>query len=361
MNSTVTDATRAVSSQPAKLLEVKGLKKYFPVRTGVFQRTVAQVKAVDDVSFDVWQGEILGVVGESGCGKSTTARLLIRLIDPDAGVISFQGKDAARATGGELKALRRDMQIVFQDPYASLNPRMNVQDSIAFSLLAHQFPKKAAVEKAWDVLEKVGMNPAQFGLRYPHELSGGQRQRVNIARALALDPELLLLDEPVSSLDKSIQAQVLNLLGDLRQSLGLSYIFISHDLHVVEYLSDRVAVMYLGKIVELGNAADLYDRPLHPYTQALLASVPNIDPAKKRAAPPLMGDPPSPINPPSGCRFRTRCPFAKDICAEVEPPLLPAEDRLVACHLYSSASRMNGAAKHAAATETTATPPSEHI
>lgn len=330
-----------INSQKS-LLDVKNLRKYFPVRSGPLRRVSAHVKAVDDVSFDVKQGEILGLVGESGCGKSTIARVLIRLIDPDAGEIHFQDMDVVKASGREMKALRRGMQIVFQDPWASLNPRMNIQDAIAFNLLAHQFPKKDALEKVWEGLDHVGLNPAQFGLRYPHELSGGQRQRVNIARALALDPQLLLLDEPVSSLDKSIQAQVLNLLGELREALGLTYIFISHDLHVVGYLSDRVAVMYLGKVVELAETNELYNNPLHPYTQALLGSVPTMDPRQRSTQPPLTGDPPSPIAPPSGCRFRTRCQHAMEVCAQLEPPLIEAEaGRLVACHLYDEGEHAN--------------------
>jgi peptide/nickel transport system ATP-binding protein len=320
------------------ILRVKDLRKYFPVRGGLFHTVQARVKAVDGVSFDVQRGEILGIVGESGCGKSTTARLILRLIEPDDGEVRFEGQDTLTASSVELKAFRRQVQMVFQDPYSSLNPRMNIEDAVAFNALVHGYSRSEARAKAWDVLHKVGLRAEQFGRRYPHELSGGQRQRVNIARALVLDPKLVVLDEPVSSLDKSVQAQVLNLLQNLKSDLGLTYVFISHDLHVIEYLSDRVLVMYLGQIVELGGAEEVSAEPLHPYTQALFASAPSINPDERIERPPLIGDPPNPINPPSGCRFRTRCPHVMDVCASAAPPLLPVGDtgRQVACYLFSA-------------------------
>jgi peptide/nickel transport system ATP-binding protein len=317
------------------LLRVQDLRKYFPVRGGLLHTVQAEVKAVDGVSFDVRRGEILGIVGESGCGKSTTARLLLRLIEPDAGEVYFDGLNILKVFAAGLKAYRRQVQIVFQDPYSSLNPRMNIEDAVAFNVLVHGASRREARAKAWDVLHKVGLRAEQFGRRYPHELSGGQRQRVNIARALVLDPKLVLLDEPVSSLDKSVQAQVLNLLQTLKHDLGLTYVFISHDLHVIEYLSDRVLVMYLGQIVEIGSAEDVSAAPLHPYTQALFASAPSMNPDERIERPPLTGDPPNPINPPSGCRFRTRCPFVKPECSQVEPVLKEVSpEHKVACHLY---------------------------
>ncbi|HSF29576.1 MAG TPA: oligopeptide/dipeptide ABC transporter ATP-binding protein [Candidatus Tectomicrobia bacterium] len=319
------------------LLRVQDLRKYFPVRGGLLHTVQAQVKAVDGVSFDVRRGEILGIVGESGCGKSTTARLLLRLIEPDAGEVYFEGGNILQVFTAGLKTYRRQVQMVFQDPYSSLNPRMNIEDAVAFNALVHGASRREARAKAWDVLHKVGLRAEQFGRRYPHELSGGQRQRVNIARALVLDPKLVLLDEPVSSLDKSVQAQVLNLLQTLKHDLGLTYVFISHDLHVIEYLSDRVLVMYLGQIVEVGSAEEVSAEPLHPYTQALWASAPSMNPEDRIQRPPLSGDPPNPINPPTGCRFRTRCPHAMETCAAASPPLLPVgtTGRQVACYLFS--------------------------
>ena len=318
------------------ILTVKELRKYFPVRGGLLHTVQARVKAVDGVSFDVQRGEILGIVGESGCGKSTTARLILRLIEPDGGEVHFEGQDTLTASSVELKAFRRRVQMVFQDPYSSLNPRMNIEDAVAFNALVHGYSRSEARAKAWDVLHKVGLHAEQFGRRYSHELSGGQRQRVNIARALVLAPKLVVLDEPVSSLDKSVQAQVLNLLQNLKSDLGLTYVFISHDLHVIEYLSDRVLVMYLGQIVEFGSAEEVSAEPLHPYTQALFASAPSMNPDERIERPPLIGDPPNPINPPSGCRFRTRCPHAMEVCASAPPPLLPVRgaDRQVACYLF---------------------------
>src|SRR6266511_760113 len=324
--------------QSETILTVKDLRKYFPVRGGLLQTVQAYVKAVDGVSFEVERGEIVGIVGESGCGKSTLARLVQRLLEPDAGEIRFAGQDALPTSAAVFKAFCRQVQMVFQDPYSSLNPRMNIEDAVAFNALVHGASRREARAKAWDVLNKVGLRAEQFGRRYPHELSGGQRQRVNIARALVLDPKLVILDEPVSSLDKSVQAQVLNLLQNLKNDLGLTYVFISHDLHVIEYLSDRVLVMYLGQIVEIGSAEEVSAEPLHPYTQALFASAPTMNPDERIERPPLTGDPPNPINPPSGCRFRTRCPHVMEMCAAATPPLLPVGEtgRRVACYLFGN-------------------------
>ncbi|MBM3521392.1 MAG: ATP-binding cassette domain-containing protein [Alphaproteobacteria bacterium] len=320
-----------MTTQP--LLRVTALRKWFPVRGGLFGRVTANVQAVDGVSFDVAKGETLGIVGESGCGKSTTARLLIRLIDPDAGEVVFDG--LGLGDGLTLADMRRQVQMVFQDSYASLNPRLTIADTIAFGPRVHGMDASAANAKAQDLLRKVGLAPELFAGRYPHELSGGQRQRVNIARALALDPRLVLLDEAVSALDKSIEAQVLNLLVDLKAELGLTYVFISHDLNVVRFMSDRVMVMYLGKVVEIGDVELLYAAPCHPYTAALLSAMPSTDPDRRTERAPLAGDPPNPINPPSGCRFRTRCPHAERVCEATEPALRPrdAGRRLVACHM----------------------------
>ena len=323
---------------PASLLETRGLRKHFPLRGGVLRRAQTWVRAVDDVSFDVKLGETLGIVGESGCGKSTLARLILRLVEADAGSVWFDGEDMFRALPGRLKRLRRDMQLVFQDPYASLNPRLTIEDAVAFSLLVHGAPRADARDKARALLGRVGLDPRLYGRRYPHELSGGQRQRVNIARALVLDPKLLVLDEPVSALDKSVQAQVLNLLLELKADRELTYVFISHDLNVIEYVSDRVLVMYLGQVVESGTAAALAEAPKHPYTQALFAAAPSMDPDRRMERPPIAGDPPNPIDPPSGCRFRTRCAFAMPRCADaVPPPVTVAAGHDVACYLYDAA------------------------
>jgi peptide/nickel transport system ATP-binding protein len=323
-----------VSATP--LLRVSGLRKFFPVRGGLLGRKVADVQAVDGVSFEVARGETLGIVGESGCGKSTTARLLIRLIEPDAGEIVFDG--FGLGDGMTLAELRRQAQMVFQDSYASLNPRLTVADTIAFGPRVHGMPAAQAMTLARDLLRKVGLDPALFAGRYPHELSGGQRQRVNIARALALSPRLLILDEVVSALDKSVEAQVLNLLCDLKAELGLTYLFISHDLNVVRFMSDRVMVMYLGKVVEIGDVETLYADPRHPYTAALFSAMPSMDPDRRTTEAPLAGDPPNPIDPPSGCRFHTRCPLAEEPCRRAEPGLKPAGDRrLVACHMNDPA------------------------
>ncbi|MFZ8899893.1 MAG: ABC transporter ATP-binding protein, partial [Alphaproteobacteria bacterium] len=303
------------------LLKVEGLKKYFPIKGGILNKTVAHVQAVDEIAFEVPRGETLGIVGESGCGKSTTARLLMRLISPDQGAVVFDGMEVGRSDGISVRDMRKRMQMVFQDSYSSLNPRMPIEGSIAFGPIVHGLQPSVARQRARELLAKVGLDPNLFIRRYPHELSGGQRQRINIARALALEPDVLILDEAVSALDKSVEAQVLNLLTELKQELNLTFIFISHDLNVVRYMSDRVLVMYLGKIVEIGTVDEIYDSPRHPYTAALLSAMPSMDPDKRTTVSPLTGDPPNPINPPSGCRFRTRCPFAERVCSEMEPEL----------------------------------------
>ncbi len=334
------------------LLEVRELRKYFPVHGGILNRTVAWVQAVDDIDLAVLPGEVLGIVGESGCGKSTTARLLMHLIRADAGRIDFDGEPVHPGDAAGLRELRRQMQMVFQDSYSSLNPRLPIEDTIMFGPKVHGVSSAAARERARELFSLVGLDPAQFIRRYPHELSGGQRQRVNIARALALEPRLLILDEAVSALDKSVEAQVLNLLLTLRRELGLTYIFISHDLNVVQYMSDRVLVMYLGKVVEIGPTAEIYRRMQHPYTEALLSAMPSMDPDRRTETPPLVGDPPNPIDPPPGCRFHTRCRFAEDVCRRTEPRLGPAAgqdmasgaDHLVACHMRVAGSGHSQAA-----------------
>lgn len=319
MDTTVKKEAAPGSAQP--LLMVKNLIKHFALKKDVFGRGGGVVRAVDDIDFLVRQGETLGVVGESGCGKSTTARLLMNLTPPDNGDIIFDGRSVG-SRDMSLKEFRRQAQMVFQDSYASLNPRLTIEDSIAFAPQVHGVSKADAVERARDLLRRVGLDPNRFAERYPHELSGGQRQRVNIARALALQPRLIILDEAVSALDKSVEAQVLNLLLDLKEDFGLTYVFISHDLNVVRYISDRVMVMYLGQVVEIGDCETLFEHPKHPYTRALLSSVPSMDPDNRTEEPPLSGDPPNPINPPSGCRFHTRCVHAQAICSQKMPTLV---------------------------------------
>jgi len=313
---------------PRPMIEAKNLRKGFWVRTGAFRR--ALLRAVDDVSFDVRAGEVLGIVGESGCGKSTVARILVGLVRPDEGSMRFGAHEIAAGKRRDLDAVRKQAQMVFQDSFASLNPRLTLAENVAFTAVARGQSRGDATRKALRLLDTVGLNAEAE--RYPHEASGGQRQRANIARALAGDPTVLVLDEAVSALDKSVEAQVLNLLQDLKEKLGLTYVFISHDLHVVRYISDRVSVMYLGKIVETANAEDVMFAPLHPYTQALVRAVPTGDPARRILHPPLDGEPPSPIAVPTGCRFRSRCPHAQSICTTEEPALLTHGSRQVACH-----------------------------
>ncbi|MGL4650754.1 MAG: ABC transporter ATP-binding protein [Caldilineaceae bacterium] len=319
------------------LLVVEDLKTYFPIRAGVFQRVVANVKALDGVSFKVREGETFGLVGESGCGKTTAARTILRLQKSTGGSVFFDGEDVFAKQGSELKAMRRNMQIVFQDPYASLDPRMPVGEIISEGLLI-QGVRNAGErnQTVQEMLEKVGLNP-YHAHRYPHEFSGGQRQRIGIARALALRPKFIVCDEPVSALDVSIQSQILNLLKELQKEFGITYLFVAHDLSVVEHISDRVGVMYLGKLVEVSPREDLYRIPLHPYTQALLSSIPVANPRRKRDRIVLKGEVPSPVNPPSGCRFHTRCPLAQEICRVQEPPLEEKRpDHLVACHMVDA-------------------------
>jgi peptide/nickel transport system ATP-binding protein len=332
---------RGGPAQP--MLIVEGLKKHFPIRAGVLNRRIGEVKAVDGVSFPVLKGETLGVVGESGCGKSTLARLLMCLLEKDDGKLIFDGEAVDEPHGITRRALRRNLQMVFQDSYSSLNPRLPIEDSIAYGPRAHRVAAAEAKKTARELLEKVGLKPDLFAARYPHELSGGQRQRVNIARALALNPRMLILDEAVSALDKSVEAQVLNLLGYLKRHFNLTYMFISHDLHVVQYISNRVLVMYLGQVVEIGPVDKIYGSPLHPYTMALLDCRLSPDPAERIDTPPLPGDPPNPISPPSGCRFRTRCPFAEAVC-EAQAPELDSRGfgdptaHVAACHMSDQGS-----------------------
>jgi oligopeptide transport system ATP-binding protein len=331
-------ATPPASVSQDTLVDVRNLRMYFPIRRGLLiERVVGHVHAVDDISFQVKRGETLGLVGESGCGKSTTGRAVLQIYKPTAGQVLFDGKDITKATGKDLRLYRRNMQMIFQDPFASLDPRMTVGGIISEPLEIHNLGKaKEREEKVREMLRIVGLNP-YFANRYPHEFSGGQRQRIGVARALALEPEFIVCDEPISALDVSIQAQIINLLEELQQQYNLTYLFIAHDLAVVRHISDRVAVMYVGKIVELADRTELYEYPLHPYTRALLSAVPIPDPVveKRRSRIILQGDVPSPVNPPSGCRFHPRCPFARADCSQSEPPLNEVRPgHLVACFYW---------------------------
>jgi oligopeptide/dipeptide ABC transporter ATP-binding protein len=316
------------------LMKVENVKKYFPIKSGTFQKVTGSVKAVDGISFEIKKGETLGLVGESGCGKSTLGRTIIRLLDKTSGNVYFEGKDLYKANKKELRDLRTKMQIIFQDPYSSLNPRLNVGQIVGESLIDHKLCSKSEVQdRVVEAITKCGLAPYHIR-RYPHEFSGGQRQRIGIARALILNPEFVVCDEPVSALDVSIQAQIINLLSDLQQQMGLTYLFISHDLSVVQHISHRVGVMYLGTMVELAGKKELYSNPLHPYTKALMSAVPIPDPTLKRNRIILQGDIPSPANPPKGCKFHTRCPYKMDICSEKDPEYRDVGGgHFVACHL----------------------------
>jgi oligopeptide/dipeptide ABC transporter ATP-binding protein len=332
MSEAVKTETRPSQAAGSEFIQVKNLIKYFPVKGGVLQRIVAWVQALDDVSFDIREGETLGLVGESGCGKTTVGRTMLRLVEPTAGEVYLDGKNVFNLKGSELKAMRRDMQIIFQDPYASLDPRMPIGESVMEGLNIHNVGKpKERFDVAIQTLRKVGLED-YHARRYPHEFSGGQRQRIGIARALALRPRFIVCDEPVSALDVSIQSQVLNILKDLQHEFSLTYLFIAHNLSVVEHISDRVAVMYLGKMVELTGREELFRNPLHPYTQALMSAIPMPDPRLKRERIILKGDVPSPLHPPTGCRFHPRCPVAMDICSHQEPDFKQVSpDHWVAC------------------------------
>jgi len=344
--SSVASASVSAESEPGEaLVRVTGLRKYFPVRGGLFGRVVNQVRAVEDVSFEIARGETLGLVGESGCGKTTVGRMLLRLLEPSAGSVRFAGRDLSALASAELRRMRRRMQIVFQDPYSSLNPRRTVGDAIGEPLFVHGLARGADIDRrVIRLLERVGL-PGSYRSRYPHEFSGGQRQRVCIARALALEPEFIVCDEAVSALDISIQAQILNLLADLRAELGLTYLFISHNLNVVHSVADRIAVMYLGKLVEVAPAGDLFRAPQHPYTRALLSANPIPDPDVPLNPIILKGELPSPLDPPAGCRFHTRCPDAFEPCSRVVPEARLVrgqgehQDHHVWCHLYDDAQK----------------------
>lgn len=320
------------------LLQVKGLKKYFDITGGVFSRKVGEIKAVDDITFDVYEGEVFGIVGESGCGKSTAAKTILRLIEPTDGEIIFAEQNITELSFEEMRKLRRDMQMIFQDPYASLNPRQRIEKVLEEPLIVHGISdKQERKQRVQEILEVVGLTE-EHGKRYPHQFSGGQRQRIGIARALILNPKLIICDEPVSALDVSIQSQILNLMEDLQEQFGLTYIFISHDLSVVKHISDRIGVMYLGKMVELADNETLYEEPLHPYTQSLLSAIPEPDPDIKKERIILQGDLPSPTNPPTGCAFHTRCPFSMEHCKHVCPKMKEVKpNHFVACHLYDEA------------------------
>lgn len=329
---------------PKVLLQATGVQKYFPVHRGVLQRTVGHIQAVDGVDLEIVQGQTLGLVGESGCGKSTLSRTLVRLLEPTAGQIRFDGHDISHLRGNGLKAMRREMQMIFQDPVGSLNPRMRVRE-IVMEGLARGGSSRDREQQVRAILERVGLRPEALN-RYPHEFSGGQRQRIGIARALVLHPKLIVADEPVSALDVSIQSQVLNLLVELKRDLNLTYLFVAHNLAVVGYISDRIAVMYLGKVVEIASTKQVLGRPLHPYTVALVSAIPQPVPGRASTRIVLGGDVPSPFNPPSGCRFRTRCPIAQPICAELEPPLeTKASGHLAACHFAGTPIPVTGNAR----------------
>ena len=321
-------------SEHGELVRVEHLRKYFPIRKGILSRVVGHVKAVDNVSFEVREGETLGLVGESGCGKTTVGRSILRLIEPSAGDVWFEGVDLVKLGGREMRGMRRQMQIIFQDPYSSLNPRMTVLDIVGEALAIHGIAKgEAREQRVKELLERVGL-AGRYVNRYPHEFSGGQRQRIGVARALALNPDFIVCDEAVSALDVSVQAQVINLLMDLRVEFGLAYLFIAHDLSVVRHISHRIAVMYLGEIVETARSDDLFDRPLHPYTQALLSAVPVPDPTHERSRIMLEGDVPTPINPPSGCHFHPRCRFCEEVCKQEPPGITDAGDgHTFRCHV----------------------------
>ncbi len=315
------------------LLSVRNLKKHFPIRGGLFSRPIGAVRAVDGVSFDIKKGETLGLVGESGCGKSTTGMLVLRLLEMTGGEVMFEGQDVAKMGKGELRRFRRHAQIIFQDPYASLNPRMSVGEIIGEPLMLHGMASGVdRTKRVEELLKVVGLGP-HHAIRYPHEFSGGQRQRIGIARALAVNPKLVVCDEPVSALDVSIQSQILNLLVELQQEMGLTYLFIAHGLNVVKHISDRIGVMYLGKMVELAEGDELITNPLHPYTKTLISAIPQPNPGAQRNRIILQGDVPSPANPPSGCRFHTRCPECQPICSQQEPEFRQIGERFVACHL----------------------------